>query len=239
MTDNTSNSTAQTLGVSTSALVHKPKLIIMRKSTIGPVDKQKDQIEEQRIRKIPIPRIIPDKKELLRRWLGQRCSYSEDLFKDPGYSNYYKNEFNIMDGFGTRPFYQIGDIDDELNMGYVDYSVGAEKDEDDIVLEQFIDYIPAHIPVNMPRTARSYEETCEKLWANKKNILILPGSNHSNANFLFKRINRHIRQYGTLYSIPYVSASHTTPYKKEHKTAKMEVNKEQLYEFLRKHSKNQ
>lgn len=218
----------------------QPKLIIMTKSR----DKEADMVDEHRIQKIPIPMLrCTDKKKLLRRWLNQRCSYSDNLFADPGYSDYYKREFNIMDGLGSKPFYAAqGDIDIEMNMGYIDYAHGAEKDPDDLVIEQFIDYIPVNVPHDVIRTATMntfYEEKqdiTDKM--TRKNILILPGSNHSNANFLFKRLSRRLADGNVSYAIPFVSGDPTSVYKGTHKDAKMDINKEQLYEFLHQNSKN-
>jgi hypothetical protein len=234
--------------ISTHKDAHKINLLILKNCDDTDIMSQKsivrEKTNERRIQKIPIPYMkCKNKKEILRRWLKQKCSYSDDCFKDPGYSTYYKNEFGIMDGDGFKPFYVSGDIDLELNIGYTDYEYGDEIHEDDMVLEEFIDYIHVTVEHEDLETAlkdKSFDERCyiiQKM--TRKNILILPGSNHSNANYLFKRVVIYSTANNISYSIPFVLSDPAMSYKGIHKNAKMEINKEHFYEFLRQNSRNQ
>ena len=186
-----------------------------------------------------------DQKLTLVKWLKHRCAYSDDVFEDPGYSNLYKSEFNIHDKF--KKFYVPGDIDHELNMNCID-----NGNEHDTYLEQFIDYVPIDVSDDVIKAATLNKDHYESIdivnALSHQRLLILPGSNHSNANYLFKRLTRYLEKTTTTtttfsftpnmsqYNIPFVSADHTVSYEGSHKTAKMEINKEQFYEFLRSNS---
>jgi hypothetical protein len=231
MSDNTSNHHMQNPTY---------KLVIMS----SPADTESDLIEERRNKKIPIPLSRrTDNRELLCRWLKQKCYCADNIFMDPGYSSFYKNEFNITDGDEFRPIYETrGDIDVELNKGYVDYLYGDEKNEEDEELEQFIDYVPIHVSQDVLRVATGNTRYEEKEYIiemmSRKNLLILPGSNHSNANFLYKRLIRCLEDTEVTFSIPFVSGDRSVPYTDVHKDVDMDINKEQFYDFLRRNSRN-
>ena len=159
------------------------------------------------------------KKLLLINWLKKRCSYSEDIFKDPGYSDYYKNEFNIIDGIDNTYFYNSNDIDHEINIGYDD----DDNDNDDFYnFGEFIDYVD---PIKISEDDIRYT-----------NIVILPGTNQSNANFLYKIIKKYIDNAKLRYNIPIISNDLTEKYESEYKSASIQINKESFYNYLRQYS---
>lgn len=210
---------------------NKPKLILLQRS-----DRDNKEIDAKRLYKIIVPH-RPSDRELLIKWLKQRPQYSVNLYKDPGYSVFYKNEFNYQDVLGPNRLYVPGDIDHELNVGYVNYHHGDEKHEDDKTIEQFIDYVP--VPIHQGTVDTESTKRIDNIKEiSIQNIVILPGSNHSNANFLFKRLKFFIAQKNTEYKIPFVSADPSVSYKGEQKIGHAQINKEQFYGFLCKNSRN-
>lgn len=161
------------------------------------------------------------------RWLKQKCDYSDNVFRDPGYSDYYKSMFNIVD---THNFiYANNDIDHELNVGYVEYETNNEKNSEDAELEQFIDVVPYK-----NKNSKSDAEN------HNINIVILPGSNHSNANYLYKLLMHEcmeINNNDEPYHIPNVSPNPKVPYTINHKKVQITINKEEFYSFVKKYSK--
>lgn len=70
---------------------------------------------------------------------------------------------------------------------------------------------------------------------NIRPIMILPGSNHSNANFFYKLLSECIDKFKP-YSIPNVSNDFTKSYKNIIKFTGMIINKKDTYEFIYKYS---
>lgn len=165
---------------------------------------------------IIVPKFNKKKREHneLVKWLKSYCDYSDNAFKDQDYSDAYKKIFNITDTDGI--FYEKGDIDYELNIGYADYANGVQKDPDDEELEQFID----HVPVSDQ---------------SRRNIVILPGTNHSNANYIYKIIKNETINHK--YKIPYLSNNPSIPYNGNIKEAEMMINKVDVYTFVKENSK--
>lgn len=172
------------------------------------------------------------------KWLKQPCKYSDDLYKDPGYSGYYLSKFGIYDK--NSIIYRKNDIDNELNVGFNEILDPNFDIYDESDINMFIDYIPSNInsdDINdeihkYPLYSRKHIQ--KKL--ERKCMVILPGSNHSNANFLFKSLNDVINKKFRPYKIPYVQSDPTIPYMGEHKDAKIFINKEAFYNFIYKHS---
>jgi len=194
----------------------------------------------------PVDKMIDSQKRrnVLMKWLKKKCTYSDNVFKDPGYSEYYKRNFNLTVENGPSSFYKRDDIDHAMNIGYVDYSYKDEADkcEDDRELEQFIDYVPRIAPQelleSMNKNCTYDEREDNKRKMSRHNIVILPGSNHSNANFLFKELKAIISDDNFSYDIPIVNVDPSIPYKGVYKNAHLDVDKEDFYDFLRKNSKN-
>jgi hypothetical protein len=178
-----------------------------------------------------------ERKKLIN-WLRKKSKYADDLFKDPGYSAEYKSRFNIMDK--NMVIYKPNDIDDELNIGYTDDIYGLdEKTDEEITVEQYVDYIPKEITQEtidnlMPCNHEQQQEIVEKL--SRHNIVILPGSNHSNANFLFKNILNHVNKYIEPYHVPFLSPDPKQPYDGRHKTINFNLDKEEFYNFIYENS---
>jgi len=174
--------------------------------------------------KVYVPIISKQKHnhDKLLKWLRSRCDYSDDAFKDQDYSPYYKSMFNIMDIDGM--FYEKDDIDHELNIGYVDYGEGEIKHPKDEELEHFIDSA-----FNEIKTSENKNNVCDH------NIVILPGTNHSNANYVYKIIKYEAVQKNQ-YNIPYLTNNSKISYKGDHKEASMMINKEDVYKFIMNNS---
>jgi hypothetical protein len=183
------------------------------------------------------------KRNLLIKWLQKPCIYSNNVFKDPGYSDYYKGYFNLTNGAGINPFYKVGDIDHILNVGYVDYTYNdsTNKLEDDVELEQFIDYLPIHVPIDVKESIRKNYKCDEAKYKietlSRENMLILPGSNHCNSNYLYKKLRQFIENNNFTYDIPLVNANPVLEYKCESKMEPLYLDKEDFYEFLHNNSK--
>jgi hypothetical protein len=145
--------------------------------------------------------------------------------------------FNITDVDGI--FYEDKDIDYDLNIGYVDYGYGEDKNSKDETLEKFIDYVPIKVPESIIYTltyCASYDEAKYiRQITNRHNIVILPGTNHSNANYIYKLIKHEALQKNK-YRIPYLSNDHRIPYKGNNKEAVMMINKEDVYNFIKNNS---
>jgi hypothetical protein len=170
-----------------------------------------------------------NRKELLKEWLEEKCAYSSSVYVDPGYTSSYKKEFNIVNGIGCKNIYEPNDIDSELNIEY---------NEAEYNLDEYIDYI---LIKGMTETYRQkyfgseYDELYKIIQRlPKKNMVILPGSNHSNANYLYKRLIKSIDDNNITYMLPYVSADPKASFKNIHKPAKMIVDKEKFYYYLYK-----
>jgi hypothetical protein len=158
-------------------------------------------------------------------------------YSDLGYSEYYKSFFQMSDN--NRKFYKNGDIDEELNVGYTEQVFSTDPlPQEDLELEQFMDYVPtsarydteiATICCNADKKRDIIKKLCRKC------IVILPGTNHSNANFLYKVLNDGLTL--NKYSIPYVLEDPNKPYYDLHKDATMIIDKEKFYNFMCKNSR--
>lgn len=208
------------------------------------------------VSKIYKPFIIPStfstdiklkKHNELVRWLKDSCNETGDIFVDPGYSDIYKSMYNIMDD--TYLIYENNDIDHEINIGYEDYTDDNTKYLCNVQLEQYIDYVPKHINETTLNTLifnKSFIEAENiKLKERRHNIVIPPGSNQSNANYLYKRIiynfkhsqNVKYNGYRYTYSIPQVNLNPRVPYGGTYKNVGILLNKEQFYFFLKQNSR--
>lgn len=152
----------------------------------------------------------------LEKWLQKKCELSDNIFEDPGYSDYYRDRYRIYDL--NRNYYKINDIDEKLNIGYV--HVDQESDDDLLDAEKYVDFVPS-----------------DKNSANSKytGIAILPGSNHSNANYIFKLINEYTQN--TPYKIPTISSDPATKFEGTCTNIRMDIDKKNLYEFVHTYSK--
>jgi len=160
------------------------------------------------------------KRSRMIRWLNGTCNYSNDIYKDPGYSDSYKSYFNIRDD--NHIIYNDNDIDDKINMDY-----------DDDSIDEFTDYVPIDIPqeeINM-KTKDYSEKEKEQIIdiLTRKNIVIPPGSNQSNANFLYKFLKNFVHNYS--YHIPRIP-NHNKQYVGEYEYLNMDIDKESLYMFM-------
>jgi len=169
----------------------------------------------------------------LEKWLKARCQWSDNVFDDPGYSQFYKSYFGWFCNKGT---YTDGDIDHELNIGHYEavYDDDFSYDEIDKNITPYIDFIPSDMTsfgienavatypyVDQDRAREIYSRTC---------MVILPGSNHSNANYLYKRICESLTDLKG-FSIPYVG-NIDTKFKPSYKQFKFELSKESVYNFV-------
>ncbi|VBB18338.1 hypothetical protein YASMINEVIRUS_801 [Yasminevirus sp. GU-2018] len=215
----------------------------LQQSSKDPSDKENSVV---RITLPPLPSLpkFNSARADLIRWLKQRCEYSDSPFQDPGYSVYYKSMFNTMDSH--KLVYKDGDIDHELNIGYVDYGFEEEKDPEDVCLEQFIDYVPANREglkeaISTMINGLPYDEAVDiRTKMSRENILILPGSNHSNANYLYKLITLECLKLNNKkekpYFVPYVSPDPRVPFRSNSKGVGVHIDKEDFYSFIKAHS---
>jgi hypothetical protein len=166
-------------------------------------------------------------------WLKSKCQYSEGIFDDPGYSERYKGYFSHYFYDDT---YVTGDIDYELNIGHYEY---VYEDEDDLssIDEQiipYVDFVPSGLTHDeITRLADSYpleyRDRAEEI-SSRTGIVILPGSNHSNANYIYKRIREHIDDIPA-FSVPFVNDYHKA-FRPSYKKATLTLSKTNVYNFV-------
>lgn len=173
---------------------------------------------------------MTDKK--LENWLKQKNKHATSLYKDPGYSSFYKSYFGM---YVDETFYPKNDIDIKLDPMYVESIYSDDNDE----LEDFIDYIPQYVSQDIidAATYKTYgndkQDIIDKL--ERKCLLILPGSNQSNANVIYKLLLDNISDISS-FSIPYISNNLQEQYTGELKDAYMDINKTDLYNFIYQNS---
>lgn len=165
-------------------------------------------------------------------WLKQKNKHVFSIYEDPEYSNYYKSYFG---SYVDETFYSKNDIDIKITPQYFENIYDNNYDE----IEQFIDYIPRNVPQYVIDTAthgiygNEKKNIIEKL--ERKCLLIPPGTNHSNVNFLYKLMMDNIIDIKA-FNIPYVSNNINEQYKGIIKEEYMNINKLDLYNFAYKNS---
>ena len=160
-------------------------------------------------------------------WLKQLTDHSMSPLEDPRYSRYYKSYFGNVsqNGYIYDTSNNTSDIDIKLNLGYYRYSyqlelemdnkqtnINIDKHPEDVVVEQFIDTV-------VDKNGFTHD------------IVIPPGTNQSNANFLFK-IFRDIMAEAEPSHIPIVSSDKTVRYTGGVKHSSINLPKIELYQFL-------
>ena len=183
-------------------------------------------------------KVSKNHRDELIKWLKHPCKYSDDLYRDPGYSDYYISKFGIEDK--NNRIYKKNDIDSELNVGFNEILDPDNDIYDESDINIFIDYIPSNIYSddidNVLNKFPTYSRKHIQRKLERECMVILPGSNHSNANFLFKSVNDTITKRLKPYKIPYVQSDPTLPYEGGHKDAKIFIDKEAFYNFIYKQS---
>lgn len=166
-------------------------------------------------------------------WLKRKSEYSNNVFEDPGYSNFYKRYYGIIDRDGS--IYRPGDIDHELNIHYVKSVDEDEKTDEDRILDQYIDFIPKQLPRKTVETICDIYPQHEAETILFDNMVVLPGSNHSNANYLFKRVSSQAKTFKP-YHVPVVDADPSHEYRGDFKEIPLVINKEEFYQFIKNNS---
>lgn len=156
-------------------------------------------------------------------WLKKPCDYSNGIFEDPGYSEYYQSHFNISNEDGV--FYDSksdpSDIDVHMNMGNLKHHY--ENEDNDMENTMFSMF-------------EMYKDIIES--KNKEvniDIVIPPGSNQSNSNYIFKLIKTELMKLDSI-NIPMVSKDPRTKYSGETRQIIHDVSKEDVYNFVMNHS---
>ena len=168
----------------------------------------------------------------LERWLKARCRWSDNVFDDPGYSSRYKSYFS---GLFDDDTYIDGDIDHRLNIGHYElvYDESIAYDEFDEIIEPYIDFVPSNITrSDIEKVVAAYpledQERARKVYS-RTGIVILPGSNHSNANYLYKRFIEYLNDVRE-FTVPYVGTFRDR-YRPSYKRVGLSVSKETIYNF--------
>ena len=165
---------------------------------------------------------------IVMKWLNAPFNGSNDLFEDPGYSQMYRSGFGNTYQYGAE--YVSGDIDEILNLGCFE-SPYEEYDEYDA--DHFVDYIHQPIPQNVLTKRVSHYEPEHRDRAaqimQRKAILIPPGSNQSNANYIFKTLTYEVEHINS-FRVPY--ATREKRYTGARKLFKLKLDKYDVYRFL-------
>jgi hypothetical protein len=174
-------------------------------------------------------------RETLKSWLTSRCQYSDNVFYDPGYSSYYMSYFShFFDDDDST--YTDDDIDQILNIGYFEtvYDDCLPENEEDEQIRPYIDFVPSKIPRNkidsIVATYAKEDQRRAREVCSRTGIVILPGSNQSNANFIYKRIMDVINNVRK-FSVPYVGDRHKR-FRPSYKRVGIELTKENIYNFV-------
>lgn len=170
---------------------------------------------------------------VLMKWLKSRVPYSDDLFCDPGYSRNYYMAFGNTYEYGSE--YTPGDIDHQLNPGYYDPIYDIDDDYGISDEDYYVDYIYKPIDKDtLMKTVMSYEPEYRDKAARvlqREPILILPGSNQSNANYIYKLMLDQINQIHS-FRIPYVKQSNRAYFTGSSKNFRLQISKEDTYRFV-------
>jgi hypothetical protein len=164
----------------------------------------------------------------LEKWLKQSNKCSSNIYEDPGYSGFYKSYYG---NYVYKSFYPEDDIDIKISPVYIEDIYTENTDE----LQQFIDYIPQDIPSDIINniTIGTYgtekQNIIDKL--ERKCLLIPPGSNQSNVNFIYKLLLDNMINVDN-FSIPFISHNINEQYKGTLKNSYMNIDKMELYNFV-------
>ena len=157
------------------------------------------------------------------KWLKSPTRDSNDIYADPGYGHHYKSWFGIEDC--DKKFYKNNDIDCQLGIIHKSISTYEPNDLHNLnEVSQFVDKFDI----------TDNDDLCSRDQMDKltNHILIPPGSNHSNANYLYKRIMTSVQESEPEYEIPYVSANQFASYTGYHKSTGYNVDKQSFYKFM-------
>lgn len=193
----------------------------------------------------------------LEKWLSQRCDMSRSIYDDPGYSDHYKSMFGITD---NGKIYHVTqkptsnqtdknknnetmtetDLDMILNTAYTeDIFYETNKTLTDIAIQPYIDYVSTSTSdTNINNIISDYPEDkrqdiIKKL--SRKCVVILPGTNQSNANYFYKILMNDADIFDS-YIVPNISADPTKPYDGSADIVGMSIDKKKTYEFVRDNS---
>lgn len=167
----------------------------------------------------------------LEKWLKSRFCYSDNIFEDPGYSNNYKSKFGLTCTCNDN-IYQENDIDHKVNIGHV-FDNNGNSDDIDRKIEQYIDYVLPEQCTHLIDNENIHDDN--DIHNISYPIVVLPGSNHSNANYLYKLIIESIEHIDP-YTLPIISKDHTIQFNGDTTMSYMKVNKNSVYNFVRLNS---
>lgn len=149
-------------------------------------------------------------------WLSSPCMYSSDVCEDPEYSGMYRSYFGIQSPRKIKP----DDIDFKV-LEQLCYD--PEENED---LAEYTDLYDVQYKVS-PESGEVREVNTD----NAIEITILPGSNHSNANYLFKRFDEYFDQNVIIFNIPYVPPPNQK-FQTIFKKFMFQFDKKSMYKFV-------
>lgn len=132
------------------------------------------------------------------RWLrsANKDCKDHDIYKDPGYSEYYKDYTSIYDD--DLMYRGKHDIDLRIWHRRIPYYENIYEKEDDM-MEDFVDHVKSNMTdeeIGYFTEGRGHDE--KEYMEDKLRympILIPPGTNHSNANVLYKLLQSEILEY--------------------------------------------
>ncbi len=180
-------------------------------------------------------------------WLKKTCKHSDNCFVDPGYSDGYKswfaqNDSNNQFNYDYNENYENHDYHDNDNVDKLEHDDENENENDhkDANNHNHRKFKLHNRDLDI-KLNPGYINGIQKDYNNIDNfvdivknqhILILPGTNHSNANYLYKNITECINKNTELYDIPYVDSDYSKCYMGTYKNIVMKIDKNDFYNFM-------
>lgn len=175
--------------------------------------------------------------EEIKKWLrapNKNC-IADDIMTDRGYSGYYKSMTSIYDD--NCLFYEgLNDIDNRLKYPYYKSIYRGERIDR---IEDFVDMIPSNVSTQHIAEMTSHLSGADKQYAAHRlkydPVFIPPGTNHSNANVLYKIIQNEFLNDDP-FIIPILPNDRSIEYDGEYAEVVPSIDKKLIYRFCYENS---
>lgn len=175
--------------------------------------------------------------EEIKKWLrapNKNC-IAGDIYNDRGYSGYYKSMTSIYDD--NCLFYEgADDIDNRLKYPYHKSIYRCDGIDQ---MEDFVDHIPSKASAQQIDEMTSHLTGIDKQYAVDRlkydPVFIPPGTNHSNANVLYKIIQNEFLNANP-FIIPKLPNDRSTEYDGDYVEVVPSIDKKLIYRFCYENS---